>query len=362
MKIAVPRVGSLNFMVEDFCTRFGLGFVETPDYSERTVRRGVAIAPELVCFPMKVLLGSAIDALEAGADTLLTVAGYGACRFNYFAEIQRRILEREGYEFQIVVFDSPRDSMSDFYRNLRTVLKASDRGFASLLKDMRLSLRKGHGFDEIERNAMALRGLESEEGSVDSAVEECRAILSAAWSAGEIAEARVAIEERFAAVPVEPDRPHLRVGVTGELMMCMESYFNFDIERWLAKRGAVLERSLYMSDIFTPMGRNPVSGRDDAEVEGMARPYVCHEIGGHGQINVAATLDFARRGFDAVVHFFPFTCLPEVIARTVFVRVSEDLDIPILSLSIDEQTGRAGLQTRLEALVDLAWSRRSAVV
>ena len=38
--------------------------------------------------------------------------------------------------------------------------------------------------------------------------------------------------------------------------------------------------------------------------------------------------------------------------------MSSELDIPVLSLSIDEQTGRAGVQTRLEALLDLAWSRK----
>jgi predicted nucleotide-binding protein (sugar kinase/HSP70/actin superfamily) len=58
-----------------------------------------------------------------------------------------------------------------------------------------------------------------------------------------------------------------------------------------------------------------------------------------------------------VLHFFPFTCLPEIIAKMVFTRVSGELDVPILSISIDEQTGRAGMQTRLEALIDLAWSK-----
>ena len=46
------------------------------------------------------------------------------------------------------------------------------------------------------------------------------------------------------------------------------------------------------------------------------------------------------------------------MAKTVFVRIAEELDIPILSISIDEQTGKAGMQTRLEALIDLAWSRK----
>jgi predicted nucleotide-binding protein (sugar kinase/HSP70/actin superfamily) len=38
-------------------------------------------------------------------------------------------------------------------------------------------------------------------------------------------------------------------------------------------------------------------------------------------------------------------------------RLSSELDLPVLSLSIDEQTGKAGVETRLEALLDLARSR-----
>jgi len=347
----------MQYMTQDLCERLGLGFVETPEYTERTIERGVKIAPEFVCFPMKVLLGSAIESLEAGADTLVTVAGYGACRFNYFAEIQRRILEREGYRFQIVVFDSPRDSLPDFYRNLRVVLRGSSVHFPGLVKAMSLAVRKGWAYDEIQKRALAIRALEAEAGAVDAAIAECRQVLDPARSKLEIEEAARAITERFDRVPVDVERPHIRVGIAGEIMMSIEPYFNCDIEKWLARKGAVMERSIYMSDLFTPMGRNPVSGRDDAEVGRVALPYLGHEIGGHGQINVAAVADYARRGFDAVVHFFPFTCLPEIIAKMVFTRLSEDLDTPILSISIDEQTGRAGLQTRLEALIDLAWSR-----
>src|SRR5450756_1118033 len=258
----------------------------------------------------------------------------------------------------MVVFDSPGDSLPDFYHNMRLILRETRVHLPGLMKAMALAVRKGWGYDEIEKHSMALRALEAEDGSVDRAVEDCRKILTAALGKTEIEEAREAIKARFDEVRLEPERPHIRVGITGELMTSIEPYFNMDIERWLAKKGAVVERSLYMSDLFTPMGRNPVSGRDDDEIGQTSVPYLCHEIGGHGQINVAAAVDFARNGFDAVLHFFPFTCLPEIIAKTVFVRIAEELDIPILSISIDEQTGQAGMQTRLEALIDLAWSKK----
>ena len=53
----------------------------------------------------------------------------------------------------------------------------------------------------------------------------------------------------------------------------------------------------------------------------------------------------------------PFTCMPEVVAQAILPAVSQDLDLPILSLVVDEHTGEAGFQTRLEAFVDLI-SRR----
>jgi predicted nucleotide-binding protein (sugar kinase/HSP70/actin superfamily) len=42
----------------------------------------------------------------------------------------------------------------------------------------------------------------------------------------------------------------------------------------------------------------------------------------------------------------------------VFTRISDEMGMPILSISVDEQTGRAGIQTRLEAFIDLVWSRK----
>jgi predicted nucleotide-binding protein (sugar kinase/HSP70/actin superfamily) len=362
MKMCVPRVGSLHHMARDFCARTGIGFVEPPEYTTSTIERGVAISPEHFCFPMKVLMGSSMECLDAGADTLLTVAGYGACRFNYFAELQRRLLERQGYSFDLVAFDSPRDSITDFYENFRTVTRAAGLGLRQGMKAVSLTLQKGRAFDLIDKKALGIRALEAVRGSTDEAVAECRAMLEPVESPERLALVNREMALRMEEVPLESDRPFLRVGVTGEIMTAIEPYFNLDIEHWLARRGAVMERSIYMSDLFSPRGRNPVSGWTDAEMEAAAVPYLRHEIGGHGQINVAAALDYARRGFDAVVHLMPFTCLPEVIARTLFARISEDLDTPILSISIDEQTGRAGMETRLEALMDLAWSRKKARV
>ena len=54
-----------------------------------------------------------------------------------------------------------------------------------------------------------------------------------------------------------------------------------------------------------------------------------------------------------MVHCYPFSCMPEIISRAILPTVSHDYDMPVMSLVLDEQTGEAGFQTRLEAFVDL---------
>lgn len=79
--------------------------------------------------------------------------------------------------------------------------------------------------------------------------------------------------------------------------------------------------------------------------------------GGHDKENMGWVLDFAKRGFDGVVHLMPFACLPELVNLGKFPTVSEKLDLPIISLSLDEQMGEAHVKTRLEAFSDLIKSK-----
>jgi predicted nucleotide-binding protein (sugar kinase/HSP70/actin superfamily) len=51
--------------------------------------------------------------------------------------------------------------------------------------------------------------------------------------------------------------------------------------------------------------------------------------------------------------------MPEIIAQSIMPQVQKDHDIPVLSIVLDEQMGRAGFVTRIEAFVDLMQRRRN---
>jgi predicted nucleotide-binding protein (sugar kinase/HSP70/actin superfamily) len=359
LKIAVPRMGNLPLIARDLAERFDFDFMETPPFSEKTMEAGAALAPEFACLPLKAVLGSFVEMLDAGVDTLVMGGGHGPCRFGYYGEIQRRILEREGYHFEMRVLDPPSTSISRFYRGIRGLIPASRVPIVKLARELRDVLSKVVVFDTLERWALAMRGLEVEAGTVDSALDDARAIVSGAFSRKEIKKARAEAQERFSVVRLDREREHLAVGVVGEIFVVLEPFFNFEIDRWLGRRGVVVERSVNIADTIYPGGSNPVFGYSDRAVARAAAPYLSHEVGGDGLLSVGAAAMFASRGFDAVVHFLPFTCMPEVIAKGVLGHLSGQLSLPVLSLSIDEQTGKAGVETRLEALLDLAHSKRT---
>ena len=50
--------------------------------------------------------------------------------------------------------------------------------------------------------------------------------------------------------------------------------------------------------------------------------------------------------------------MPEIMSQNIFPAMRENCEIPILPLILDEQTGRAGYITRIEAFVDLMRRRK----
>ena len=85
----------------------------------------------------------------------------------------------------------------------------------------------------------------------------------------------------------------------------------------------------------------------------LAKPYLTRDIGGDALECVSDVAYANERGIDGIIHISPFTCMPEIMSQNIFPSMRENVDVPILALIMDEQTGKAGYITRLEAFVDL---------
>ena len=81
-------------------------------------------------------------------------------------------------------------------------------------------------------------------------------------------------------------------------------------------------------------------------------------IGGECIETIGDTVYAAKHGVDGVIHIMPFSCMPEIVSQNILSKVSKEENIPVLSLVLDEQTGKAGYITRVEAFIDLIKRRK----
>lgn len=358
MMISWPHMGSLEVVLSSIFDQMGVDYVLPPPNSQRTIELGVKYGPEFACFPLKTTLGNFIEALEAGADTLIMVSGRGPCRFGYYAETQRRILEEAGYDFRMYMLEFEPERLPDLVRKLRELKQG--RSFVSLARAIKFAFSKAVLVDRLEKKALAQRWMDREKGATTRALKECYRMIREADTYASLKKVETEAFQLLDSVPRQEREP-VRIGIVGEFYLVLEPFFNLQVEEQLGHLGAYVERSVYLTDWLRPTGKNPVGGHSDADSDAAARPFLSHFVGGEGIRSVGHTVLYHRMGFDGVVHIMPFTCMPETIAKSILPRVSRELGIPVLSIVIDEMTGMAGVATRLEAFVDLARHRRRAL-
>jgi predicted nucleotide-binding protein (sugar kinase/HSP70/actin superfamily) len=143
------------------------------------------------------------------------------------------------------------------------------------------------------------------------------------------------------------------VSVVGEIYTVLEPVANLNLEEKLGRLGVRVVRRVFITDWVRHNLLPRFAGPSEDVVCGHASPYLNYFVGGEGIQSVGYTVMSARERLHGVVHVMPFTCMPEIVARSVLPEVQNRHNIPVLSLSFDEHTGESGLETRLEAFVDL---------
>lgn len=349
-RVTFPHMGesyrAFKMLLEDL----GNQVILPPRPSKRTLDYGVQHAPEFACFPLKVLMGTYVETCQMGAEIIVTSGGVGPCRAGQYGQIHKRILHHIGYPVELIVFEPPLLHPVDFLRNIRRLNNAR-LSYRAVWECIRRGWRKLQALDRIEALTHLIRPRELQRGSTSKTYRRVLNYLDQATTLDQIAEAEAAALDELKALPQDRERPVLKVGLVGEIYVLLEPASNLEIEETLGHLGVEVDRSMYLTGWTRD---NTISHTSvTQQVHQAARPFIPLCIGGHGRETVGHTIVYAQHGYDGVIQLAPFTCIPEIVARTVLTTVSARYNIPVLTFFLDEQTGKAGMTTRLEAFVDL---------
>ena len=359
MHLTIPHMGHLHVGFEQVFKNLGVHITMPPRPNKEALMLGTRYSPECACLPFKLNLGNMIQALNQGATDIMMPGGFGPCRFGYYSVIQEQILRDLGYEFRMGRADDP-DSLRDMLDMVKRIAGLNTKWdsykvFFFILHRLALvdwALRRSHW----------LRPREGERRATDRALRRCLKIIDETGRFRDLWTAKRKVRQTLNRVAYDRNRPILRVGIVGEIFMVLEHYANMNVEERLGEMGVEVHRGLWLSDWLNDRYRFKLFRRNQFKWSlRQARPYLFEPSGGESVKSVGKSVAFAKRGFDGIVHLMPFTCMPELVAQTILAKVSRDYNIPVLTLIFDEHTSPGGVQTRLEAFVDLINRKRSTI-
>ena len=352
MKVTFPHMGHMYICLKALFRYLNVDVVVPPMPSKKTMTLGTQHSPEFACLPLKINMGNFIEAYEKGADTIIMAGGVGPCRFGYYAQVQREILEDLGYNMKMVVLEPPQKHISELLIKIKEV--TGNSSWFDIIRAIRFAWYKARAVDGVEYIVHRVRPREIEPGSVEEVFKNALIWIDNAENKKELADAVKKAESALHRVPVDNSRTPLRIGIVGEIYVMLEPFVNLEVERNLGRLGVEVERSIYLSEWINDhlfMGLLKMKGSKLARA--YAPPYINHFVGGHGQETIGSTILFARENYDGVIQVQPFTCMPEIVAESILPTVSRDHGIPTFCLIVDEHSGDAGVMARLEAFVDL---------
>jgi predicted nucleotide-binding protein (sugar kinase/HSP70/actin superfamily) len=357
MRVSMPHMGNLYIPLKALAQRLDLDFIVPPLTSQRTLSLGVRYSPEGMCIPFKLTLGNLIEAAELGADTLLMPAGSGTCRMGYYYKTQEQVLHDLGYDAEILCLGVSQRKFFGLMELLKHI--SNNAPWSRIISAFRFGLAKLNVLDDIERAVQKVRPVELVKGTADKLYAQAVKAADQADDHQSLKRAQRDYLEQLEQVERDESAEPLVVGIAGEFYVLLEPFSNLDVEKELGRLGVEVRRNLFTSD-WTKFSLflNPLGINEKDRLHKAAMPYLKRDVGGEGWESVGEKVLHAKE-YDGIIHLAPFTCMPEIVAQNIMPSTKEN--IPVLTILCDEQLGKPGMLTRLEAFVDLLKYRRAKV-
>ena len=351
-KISFPRYAEYHCAFRYIAEQaLGAQYILPPALTRHTMELGARYSPEFVCTPFKTVLGSMIEALEAGADTLFMT--HGLCRLGYYGELLEQILRDLGYQFDFI-------NLSDYDMSKKKDLIKVVRRFnprvnpARFLTQFMEGARMVEYLDEITAMYYQNCGFDTTGGEYKRAYQNFLTDMYTAQNRAAVEEGYRRARCAMQAVPLDkPERP-LRVGVAGEFYTVMDAFSNLELEQKLADMRVEVHRWMNVTNQF-------MHYKSHKNMRVKIADFCQYEMGPTATANIWWARRCAERNFDGIVHIKSASCTPEIDVMPVLQTISRDYKIPVLYLTYDVQTSDVGLQTRLEAFYDMIEMRKKVL-
>lgn len=297
--VAFPRMGKDYRKIIEYTLRdAGLKIIPDIPITDKTIKLGIKNSSDMFCFPYKVTLGSYMEYLEAGANTLLSYDTKGTCRFTLYNQLHDFTLKKLGY------------------------------------KD----------YEMFNVHLLNIVPLLSKLGEI-SLVESSKHILKSIKELKKISHAKSDMVD---------NKPN--IALIGEIYCVSDEVVNYNLEDKLRKFGCNPINTINLGNfleknLWNILKINPFLIKDKYEKE--ALKIIPRRFGGHARENISELLRYIDKGIDGIVHIAPLSCMPESTIEYYINHYCSENKTPLLRLYIDENNSSANLETRVETYCEM---------
>lgn len=219
--------------------------------------------------------------------------------------------------------------------------------YGKLLKAFSKFIYRTWLVERIEDLAWYYRPREKHKGETNKVMDQCLKMV-------EKGEGNIfTYKRKFEQIEIKDINP-LKIGVIGEIYLLIEPGVNCEVVRLLGENGAQVHMYIrLLLEMARVLHLDRFTHHPDNYIHKLAEPYLKVSVGGHGLTSVGDMVNYAKKGYDGVVHLLPFACLPEISARPFLKKISQDYDLPLLTLSFDEMTSEGQVRNRVEAFIEM---------
>ena len=261
---------------------------------------------------------------------------------------------------------------------IRDILKYSTSKMAvlRLIMNIPATLKMIFSLDIVDDIYRRNMGFEIEEGAFDRVRNDFINDMRNAKSYRDVRCVYNNAKSRMRKIALNKPKHPVRIGVVGEYYTLIDSFSNLEFEKSLAKMGVEVNRCMNISNslLISPIkgAFNKIKSYLKYDLKAFptgiwakfyqkeCNDYIKYDTGSSSVYTIASAKRYAKAGFDGLIHAKTFGCMPEIDAIPVLNNISEDYKIPVLFLSFDTQTSETGIETRLEAFVDMINLKRKA--
>ncbi len=357
--IAWPRMGRIDIPLKALVQSLGAKVVIPPANSNEALELGVRNSIEGICLPYKLNLANYMMALDKGANTLMMFQAPGSCRLGNYTKMAQKTLKQMGYKFDMVIFDMYKSKMVQTLQAFWHVTHCLNP--YCYYKGFSLGFNKLFAIDTAERLLFYTRPRELNKGDAEKCYHKWLRIADETNSVRKAKRLKKQVIEDFKKIPIDKDKKVPKVYLIGEFFVLLDPYTNQNIEKELGEMGVEVQRQIMFSDWLEHVLKPSIFYKKESHRERCvkyAKKYMKRAIGGECIETIGDTVYAAKHGIDGIIHISPFSCMPEIVAQNILPKVSKNENIPVLSLVLDEQTGKAGYITRIEAFIDLIKRRQ----